>query len=293
MTYKELEGTGVALVTPFTTSHAVDTDALAKVVNHVIEGGVEYLVVLGTTAETAALTNEEKELVKHTITNANNGRVPMVLGVGGNHTATVCEELQKTDLSPYSAVLSVSPYYNKPTQKGIYEHFKHVVQVSSKPVILYNVPGRTASNIAPETVLQLASDFPNIIGIKEAAGDVVQAMRLLKEKPDNFLVISGDDMITLPMVLAGGAGVISVIGQGFPAAFSEMVRLGLRGEATKAYALHYRLMHIMDMIFEEGNPAGIKTVLSQLGIGTHHVRLPLVQAGNELQQRIKGFISTF
>ncbi|WP_340063411.1 4-hydroxy-tetrahydrodipicolinate synthase [Ascidiimonas aurantiaca] len=293
MNYKELEGTGVALVTPFTATHAVDADMLANVVNYVTEGGVDYLVVLGTTAETAALSNEERDLVKLTITTANKGRLPMVLGIGGNHTASVCEELQKTDLSPYAAVLSVSPYYNKPTQKGIYEHFKQVAQASSKPIILYNVPGRTASNIAPETVLQLASDFPNIIGIKEAAGDIVQAMRLLKEKPDDFLVISGDDMITLPMLLAGGAGVISVIGQGFPKEFSKMVRLGLHGESADAYSLHYRLMHIIDMIFEEGNPAGIKTVLSYLGMGTNNVRLPLVNASSDLQQRIKDFIVTF
>lgn len=283
-------GTGVALVTPFKKDFSVDTDALKNIVNYVIEGGVEYLVVLGTTAETATLSKSEKELVIDTIVQANAGRVPLVLGVGGNNTAEVVHELQTRDFSAFSAILSVSPYYNKPSQKGIYEHFKAIAQASPIPVILYNVPGRTASNMLPSTVIQLAKDFSNIIGIKEAAGDMVQAMKLIQHKPKDFLVISGDDMITLPMVLAGGAGVISVIGEGFPKQFSEMVRLGLQGKVTEAYALHYQLADAIDMIFEQGNPAGIKEVFHHLGLSTNTLRLPLVSVDENLSNRLKIFI---
>lgn len=283
-------GTGVALVTPFKRYNSVDRAALEKIVDHCIEGGVEYLVVLGTTAESATLTREEKETVKQTVIKANAGRLPLVLGVGGNNTAEVVNELHTTDMSGFDAILSVSPYYNKPTQEGIYQHFKAVAEASSLPVILYNVPGRTASNMLPQTVLRLARDIDNIIGIKEAAGDIVQAMRLIKEKPEGFLVISGDDMVTLPMVLAGGAGVISVIGQGFPREFTEMVRYGLDGNATEAYRLHYKLMDAIDMIFEQGNPAGIKSVFRALALADDVLRLPLVKVDRDLEQRIAGFV---
>ena len=262
---QSLIGTGVALVTPFKKDFSVDTEALAKITNFVIEGGVEYLVILGTTAESATLNADEKELVIETIVTANNGRVPMVLGVGGNNTAKVVEELKTRDLSRFAAILSVSPYYNKPTQEGIYQHFKAVSEASPISIIVYNVPGRTASNILPSTVIRLANDFKNIIGIKEAAGDIVQAMKLIQNKPEGFLVISGDDMITLPMVLAGGAGVISVIGEGFPKEFSEMVRLGLNKKVNEAYKIHYKIADSIDMIFEQGNPAGIKEVFKHLG----------------------------
>lgn len=290
---KQLYGTGVALLTPFKEDFSVDTQALSRLVDYVIEGGVNYLVVLGTTAESATLTSEEKEEVKTIISKANKGRVPMVLGIGGNNTATVVHTLKTTDLSAYEAVLSVSPYYNKPTQEGIYQHFKAVAQASPKPVIVYNVPGRTASNILPKTVLRLAADFSNIIGIKEAAGDTVQAMRILKDKPKDFLVISGDDMVTLPMVLAGGAGVISVIGQGFPKEFSQMVTLGLEGNVPAAYALHYKVMESIDLIFEEGNPAGIKALCQKLGISKDIVRLPLVKATDSLKAKIERFVDNF
>ncbi len=290
---KSLYGTGVALVTPFKHDLSVDTEALSRIVNYVIEGGVDYLVVLGTTAESATLSPEEKEMVKAVISEANTKRVPMVLGIGGNNTAAVVNELKTTDLSDYEAVLSVSPYYNKPTQEGIYEHFKAVAAASPKPVILYNVPGRTASNMEPGTVLRLAKDFSTIVGIKEAAGDIVQAMYLLSNKPKDFLVISGDDMITLPMVLAGGAGVISVIGEGFPKAFSQMVNLGLEGNAAGAYEIQYKLMEIIDLIFEEGNPAGIKAVFKKLNIAEDTVRLPLVKASSALQNKISNFITNY
>ena len=282
-------GTGVALVTPFKKDFSVDVDALTKIVNHVIDGGVEYLVVLGTTAETATLSNEEKELVIATIVNANAGRLPLVLGVGGNNTLKVVAELKTRDFSNFSAILSVSPYYNKPTQEGIYQHFKAVAEASPIPVIVYNVPGRTASNMLPSTVIRLANDFKNIIGIKEAAGDIVQAMKLIQNKPEGFLVISGDDMITLPMVLAGGAGVISVIGEGFPKEFSEMVRLGLQRKVDEAYQLHYLLADSIDMIFEQGNPGGIKEVFKLLGLSENIVRLPLVNVNEDLASRLNQF----
>ncbi|WP_306352493.1 4-hydroxy-tetrahydrodipicolinate synthase [Flavobacterium sp. '19STA2R22 D10 B1'] len=284
-------GTGVALVTPFKKDFSVDTEALVRIVNYVIDGGVEYLVVLGTTAEAATLSQEEQELVIKTIIEANNGRLPLVLGVGGNNTHKVVEELKTRDFSAFSAILSVSPYYNKPTQEGVYQHFKAVAEASPIPVILYNVPGRTASNMLPSTVIRLANDFKNIIGIKEAAGDIVQAMKLIQHKPKDFLVISGDDMVTLPMVLAGGAGVISVIGEGFPKEFSTMVRLGLDKKVDEAYALHYQLMDSIDMIFEQGNPAGIKAIFKTLKLSEDTVRLPLVNVNEDLASRITQFVS--
>ena len=284
-------GTGVALATPFKDDLSIDLNALERLVNYVIDGGVEYLVVLGTTAETATLSKSEKEIIKKTISKANSGRIPMVLGVGGNNTAEVVNELKTSNIDDFDAILSVSPYYNKPRQEGIYQHFKAIAESTNKPIILYNVPGRTASNVLPETVFRLANDFENIIGIKEAAGDIVQAMRLLKEKPKDFMVISGDDMITLPMILLGGAGVISVIGQGFPKEFSEMVRCALRGDIDEANHHHYQLMNIIDYIFEEGNPPGIKAVLQQLNLCNDIVRLPLVNVTDQLKLKISRFIS--
>ena len=286
---QSLIGTGVALVTPFKKDFSVDVDALTRIVNYQIDNGIDYLVVLGTTAESATLSADEKQLVIDTIVEANNKRLPLVLGVGGNNTAEVVHELKTKDLSKFVAVLSVSPYYNKPTQEGIYQHFKAVAEASPIPVILYNVPGRTASNMSPATVLRLAKDFKNIVAIKEAAGDIVQAMKLIQGKPDGFLVISGDDMITLPMVLAGGAGVISVIGEGFPKEFSQMVRLGLDRKVDEAYKLHYLLADSIDMIFEQGNPAGIKEVFRVLGLSENTVRLPLVNVDSELAERLETF----
>ncbi len=286
-------GTGVALITPFTNENEVDTEALRKVVKYQIENGIDYLVVLGTTAESATLTKEEKKLIAETVISENNGRLPLVLGIGGNNTAGIAEELKTTDLSAFDAVLSVSPYYNKPSQEGIYQHFKVVAEASPVPVILYNVPGRTASNMLPETVKRLATDFDNIIGIKEAAGDIVQAMRLVNSVPEGFLIISGDDMVTLPMVLAGGHGVISVIAQGFPAEFSQMVKFGLQKEVDKAYKLHYKLAPSIDLIFAEGNPAGIKTLLAKKYICENVLRLPLVKTSEKLTGEINSFVERF
>jgi 4-hydroxy-tetrahydrodipicolinate synthase len=282
-------GTGVALVTPFKKDFSVDIEALTRIVHFNIDGGVEYLVVLGTTAESATLNKAEKEIVIKTIKEANAGRLPLVLGVGGNNTMEVVEELQTRDFTGFSAILSVSPYYNKPTQEGIYQHFKRIAQASPLPIILYNVPGRTASNMLPSTVARLANDFKNVIAIKEAAGDIVQAMKLIQLCPKDFLVISGDDMITLPMVLSGGAGVISVIGEGFPKEFSEMVRLGLQRKVDEAYNLHYKLADSIEMIFEQGNPGGIKEVFKARGLAENTVRLPLVNVNEDLASRLNNF----
>jgi 4-hydroxy-tetrahydrodipicolinate synthase len=283
---KSLIGTGVALVTPFNKDFSVDVAALKKIVNFQIDNGISYLVVLGTTAENATLSQEEKELVIQTVIVANNDRLPLVLGVGGNNTFEVVEELKTRDFSKFTAILSVSPYYNKPTQEGIYQHFKAISEASPIPIILYNVPGRTASNMLPATVIRLANDFNNIIAIKEAAGDIVQAMKIIEHKPNDFLVISGDDMIALPMVLAGGSGVISVIGQGFPKEFSNLIQFGLERKVDQAYELQYQLAESIDLIFEQGNPGGIKEVLKSLGLSTNVVRLPLVNVSEDLAKRL-------
>jgi 4-hydroxy-tetrahydrodipicolinate synthase len=287
---QSLIGTGVALATPFKKDLSIDTDALIRIVNFSIDGGVEYLVILGTTAENATMSQEEKEFVIKTVIEVNNGRLPLVLGVGGNNTKEVVEELKTRDLSPFVAILSISPYYNKPSQEGIYQHFKAISEASSIPVILYNVPSRTGSNMLPSTVMRLANDFKNIVAIKEAAGDMIQAMQLLKDKPKDFLVLSGDDMIALPMVLAGGSGVISVIAQGFPKEFSEMIRLGLNRKVDDAFKLQYLFSDCIDMIFEQGNPAGIKQVFHSLGIANNTVRLPLVTVDESLANRIDQFV---
>jgi 4-hydroxy-tetrahydrodipicolinate synthase len=286
-------GTGVALVTPFKADLSVDHDALANIVSFNIENGVEYLVVCGTTGESVTITKQEKKDVIATISKANNGRVPMVLGIGGNNTAEVIEEIKATDLSNIDAILSVSPYYSKPTQEGIYQHFKAISEASPIDIILYNVPGRTSRNIEPETTLRLANDFKNVIAVKEAGNNVSQYLQLIKNKPEDFLIISGDDDLALGVVLAGGAGVISVIGQGFPKEFSEMIRLGLKGNAKDAYKLHFRLMDVIGYIFEENNPAGIKGVFEALGLCRDSVRLPLVPASNQLKEKIKSFINKF
>ena len=287
---QSLIGTGVALVTPFKADFSIDTEALTRIVNFSIDGGVEYLVVLGTTAENATLSTSEKEVVIATVIEANKGRLPLVLGVGGNNTMEVVAELQTRDLSAFDAILSVSPYYVKPTQEGIYQHFKAVSEASPKPIILYNVPGRTSSNMLPETVVRLATDFNNIVAIKEASGDIVQGIQLLKNKPKDFLVISGDDMTALSLILAGGSGVISVIGQGFPIAFSEMIRLGLNRKVDQAFQILFEMTSCIDMIFEQGNPAGIKQVFQSLGIAENTVRLPLVKVDESLAKRIDQFV---
>jgi len=290
---KELIGTGVALITPFKEDLSVDVAGLKNVVNFQIENGIDYLVVLGTTGESATLTKADKQLVIDTVVETNNGKLPLVLGIGGNNTVEVVDEIKTRDLSAFTAVLSVSPWYNKPTQEGIYQHFAAIAKASPKPIILYNVPGRTASNMLPETVKRLATEFKNIVAVKEAAGDIVQAMRLVRDCPADFLVISGDDMIALPTILAGGKGVISVIGQGLPKDFSDMVNFALKNNAEEAYKLHYKIMPSIDLIFAEGNPAGIKNVFKQLDICGETLRLPLVKASSALNDSISSFMSSY
>lgn len=290
---KELVGTGVALVTPFNEDLSIDTVALKRIVNFCIDGGVDYLVVLGTTGESVTLNKAEKMLVMDTVVSANTGRLPLVLGIGGNSTYRIVDEIKSFESEHFAAILSVSPYYNKPTQEGIYQHFKAISEVTNRPIILYNVPGRTGSNMLPETSLRLAHDFENIIGIKEAVGDIVQIQHLLQNKPEDFMVISGDDTTALPTVLAGGSGVISVLGQGVPVEFSKMTRLALEGNVDEAYQLQYKLQDGMDLIFREGNPAGIKGIFELLGLSNAVVRLPLVEASANLKKELSSFMKPF
>jgi len=284
-------GTGVALVTPFNDEGTIDTKALERIIEYQIAGGIDYLVALGTTAESVTLTKKEKQLVMRTVSLVNAGRLPLVIGVGGNNTLALVKELKETDFMDYEAILSVSPAYNKPTQEGIYQHFKALSKASPLPIILYNVPSRTGSNMLPKTTLRLANDFENIIAIKEACGDMLQLDEILQEKPKDFHVISGDDFTALATVLAGGSGVISVLGQGVPNQFSNMISLGLQGDSELAYEIHQSLLNGMHLIFEEGNPAGIKYVFEHLGICGSKVRLPLVEASDGLKQKIGIFLS--
>lgn len=280
-------GTGVALITPFKADLSIDFEALERLVEHNINNGTEYLVISGTTGESVTVTADEKKELIQFISKVNNGRVPLVLGIGGNNTASIINEIKTTDLSAIAAILSVSPYYSKPTQEGIYQHFKAIAEVSPLPIILYNVPGRTSSNMLPETTIRLAKDFENIIAVKEAGNNVHQYLELLRTKPNDFLVLSGDDDLALGVALAGGSGVISVIGQALPKEFSEMIRLGIAGKAKEAYKVHFDLMPITRLIFSENNPAGIKAVLEALDISKSHVRLPLVEATQMLKNEIK------
>ena len=285
-------GTGIAIVTPFNNDGSVDHESLKKIVNYNIENGTNYIVISGTTGESVTITKQEKQEIIQTIKEANAGQLPLVLGVGGNNTAAVIEEIKSTDLSDFAGILSVSPYYSKPTQEGMYQHFKAVAEACPIPVILYNVPGRTAKNMEPSTTLRLAIDFENVVAVKEAGNNVQQYLELLRDKPEDFSVISGDDDLALGIVLAGGAGVISVIGQGLPKPFCEMIQLGLEGKAKEAYKIHFKLMKMIDLIFAENNPAGIKAVLKALNLCSDKVRLPLVEATEELQAQIKEALKT-
>ncbi|MEB3074277.1 4-hydroxy-tetrahydrodipicolinate synthase [Capnocytophaga gingivalis] len=288
---KTLQGTGVALVTPFKEDKTIDVPALERLVHSQVENGVDYLVVLGTTAETPTLSTEEKELVKKTVKQANNGRLPMVLGVGGNNTQTIVEQVREVSPKDYIAILSVTPYYNKPSQEGLYQHYKAVAEATELPILLYNVPSRTGVNMDYRTTLRLAKEVPNIIGIKEASGNLVQIMHLLRGRKENFLVISGDDATALPTVLLGGDGTISVLGQAFPERYSQMIRQGLEGNYKEANTIQYQLLEAMELIFKEGNPVGIKALLSLLGvINTLEVRLPLVNATEGLQKELKAYL---
>lgn len=277
MVKKIFQGTGVAIVTPFRKDESVDFISMGKVIEHIIAGKVEYIVALGTTGESVTLNADEKAAVINYVLEAVNGRVPVVMGIGGNNTHEVEQAVKKVsaDNLPVAGILSVSPYYNKPSQEGIYEHYKKIASASDLPVILYNVPGRTGKNISAPTTLRLARDFGNIIGIKEASGDLNQVNHIIKDKPKDFMVISGDDQLTLPMTALGGSGVISVSANAFPLEFSEMVRLALKGKFKKAQAIQNALLDIMDTHFAEGNPAGVKASLAIKKLISNNLRLPL------------------
>lgn len=282
----KLKGLGVALVTPFNEDLSVDLDSLTKLVEFNIENGTNYLVVLGTTAEAATLSENEKKTVIEHIIKVNDKRLPLVLGIGGNNTLEVKKQIEETDLSDFDAVLSVSPYYNRPNQEGLYQHYKALAE-TGKQIIIYNVPSRTGQNVEASTTVRLAKEFPNLFMIKEAAPSINQYFDILRQKPENFSLVSGDDEYTLPVTLAGGDGVISVIGQAYPEEFSTMVQLAFDGKVKEAYEIHNKLVEITRLIFAEGNPAGIKTILAEMGILKNYVRLPLVVASPKLQEKIK------
>ena len=281
-----LKGLGVALVTPFNEDLSIDFDSLTKLIEFNINNGTNYLVVLGTTAEAATLSNEEKNAVIQHIIKVNNKRLPLVLGIGGNDTMEVKKQIEETDLSDFEAVLSVSPYYNRPNQEGLYQHYK-MLAGTGKKIIIYNVPSRTGQNLEASTTLRLAKDFPNLFLIKEAGPNINQYFDILRQKPKHFNLVSGDDEYTLAVTLAGGSGVISVIGQGYPKEFATMVQLAFDGKVKEAYEIHNKLVEITRLIFAEGNPAGIKTVLAEMGILKNFVRLPLVVASEGLQDKIR------
>lgn len=280
-------GTGVAIITPFNEDLSVDHLALARLVDFNILNGTDYIVISGTTGESVTVNAAEKQQIIDTIVMSNKERVPLVLGIGGNNTSEVVAEIEATDLSKMDAILSVSPYYSKPQQEGIYQHFKAVSEACPVDIILYNVPGRTSSNMAVSTTLRLAGDFQNIIAIKEAGNNVHQYLELLRDKPKDFLVISGDDDLALGVVLAGGAGVISVLGQAITKEFTTMIGLGLQGKAKEAYAIHFKLMNLTSLIFSENNPAGVKAVLAILNLSKAMVRLPLVEASSQLKEELE------
>ncbi|OCA68094.1 4-hydroxy-tetrahydrodipicolinate synthase [Chryseobacterium artocarpi] len=281
-----LKGVGVALVTPFNEDLSVDFDSLTKLIEYNIDNGTNYLVVLGTTAEAATLSDDEKKQVIKHIIKVNNKRLPLVLGIGGNNTLEVKKQIEEADLSAFEAVLSVSPYYNKPNQEGLYQHYK-VLASTGKNIIIYNVPSRTGQNIDADTTIRLAKEFPNLLMIKEAAPNILQYFDILRKKPEGFSLVSGDDEYTLPVTLAGGNGVISVIGQGYPKEFSTMVKLAFEGKIKEAYEIHNKLVEITRLIFAEGNPCGIKVVLAEKGIIKNYLRLPLVAASEGLTAKIK------
>jgi 4-hydroxy-tetrahydrodipicolinate synthase len=286
----QLQGTGVAIITPFKAGMEVDFDALGKVIDFIIGNSVEYIVSLGTTGETPTLDTEEKlDIINYTYEKVHD-RVPVVIGVGGNNTKEVMENLQSYPLDKAAAVLSSSPYYNKPSQEGIFQHYKNLADASPRPVILYNVPGRTGSNITAETTLRLANEVENIAGIKEASGNMVQCMHILRNRPDDFLVVSGDDHVTLPLIACGMDGVISVAANCFPKDFSEMVRLSLKGDFAAARPLHYKCLEGNDLLFAENNPAGVKAFLYELGLIENALRLPLVPLSNAVHQKVKAYL---
>lgn len=290
MAQNKFRGLGVALVTPFTSDGSIDWDALYRLVEFQISSGADFLCVMGTTAETPTLSTEEKERIRKDLVERVAGRVPILLGCGGNNTAAVVKELQTADFTGIDGILSICPYYNKPSQEGLYQHFKAIANASPVPVVLYNVPGRTGVNMTAETTLRLAREFDNIVAIKEASGNISQMDDIIKNKPKNFDVISGDDGITFPLITLGAVGVISVIGNALPREFSRMVRLGLKGEYCQALHIHHKFTELFKLLFVDGNPAGVKALLNEMGLIENYLRLPLVPAQLNTERRISEIV---
>jgi len=284
---KKLKGTGVAVVTPFKNDFSIDFAALGRIIEHNIAGGVNYIVLMGTTGESVTLTKDEKKALISYVLEVTDGRLPVIVGIGGNNTQEVVSYIRNTGMKGVDAILSVAPYYNKPGQRGLFQHFKAIAASTALPVILYNVPGRTCSNISAETCLQLAHECENIVAVKEASGDMTQILNILKDKPENFHLISGDDMMTLPVIAAGGSGVISVLANAFPSECSEMVNQALKSNFRSAREIQYRFVEMIEMLFVEGNPAGIKAVLSSLNLCQNYLRLPLVPVSRSTWLRIQ------
>jgi 4-hydroxy-tetrahydrodipicolinate synthase len=284
---KKFRGTGVAIVTPFKNDSSIDFAALGRVVNHVIAGGVNYIVVLGTTGESVTITKEEKKAIISYVIEVTDSRVPLVVGIGGNSTQEVINCVRHTNMCGIDGILSVAPYYNKPNQRGLIQHFKAIATSCPVPVIMYNVPGRTCSNITSETCIELANECDNIVAIKEASGDMAQIMRIIKGKPDNFSVISGDDMMTIPIIASGGSGIISVLANAFPAATNELVSHALKSNFKSAREIHLRYLEIIELLFTDGNPAGVKAMLNIMNICQNNLRLPLVPVNRTIYTRIQ------
>ena len=284
---KKFKGTGVAIVTPFKDDSSIDFAAFGRVINHVINGGVNYIVAMGTTGESVTLTKDEKKALISYVVEAIDSRVPLVVGIGGNNTQDVINCVRYANLTGVDGILSVAPYYNKPSQRGLFQHFKAIATCSPIPVIIYNVPGRTCSNISSEICLELAHECENIVAVKEASGDISQIMRIIKGKPENFNVISGDDMMTIPIIAAGGSGVISVLANAFPAQCSELVSHSLKNNFKSAREIQFRFLEIIELLFIEGNPSGVKAMLNIMNICNNNLRLPLVPVSRAVQTRIQ------
>ncbi len=292
--YNTFKGTGVALVTPFHSNGNIDFKSLDALVKHLIQGGVDFLVALGTTAETATLSEDEKSAVLNAIIDANEGTLPVVVGMGSNNTSHLVSELKSLKTEGVDGILTVAPYYNKPNQRGMYAHFKEVAMNTDLPIILYNVPGRTSSNLLPETILKLASDFKNIVGVKEASGNLMQVMEIIKARPAGFKVFSGDDALTLPMLSCGADGVISVVANAFPKAMSEMVNIMISdNDRYKAMELHYKMLDVTNALFADGNPAGVKALMTLMGMMGNNLRLPLVRVNANLNNELKRLLTEF
>ncbi|MDO4191529.1 MAG: 4-hydroxy-tetrahydrodipicolinate synthase [Bacteroidales bacterium] len=285
------KGLGVALITPFQSDGTVDIPTLLKLVEYQVQAKTNYLVIFGTTAESPTLTSEERAVITSAVVKQVAGRIPIVMGIGGNNTQQTVETIRNTNLDGISAILSVVPYYNKPSQEGIYQHYRAIAQNTRKPVILYNVPGRTGTNMSAETTLRLAHEFQNIIAVKEASGNFRQIDEIIKKKPKHFMVISGDDAITFPLITLGAVGVISVVGNAFPKEFGRMVRLALSGELEESRAIHYRFVEMMDLLFVDGNPAGVKRLMSEMGLIENVLRLPLVPTTIKTTEKIRSALN--